>query len=367
MIAALQRAIDVFRGSGKAAVTIPPLDGAMRPNTMLEDAAELLVTQQPDNLVSDRDTVYFSSGTTVSRVSDDPATAVPVHQFDAAVTALAAYPGVGLIAALADGSLRFCSDESHQRRIDRLAGERLVNVTALAFEDARHLLVCQGSARNPAAEWKRDLLEHGSSGQVWRVDLDSGDAVSLAEGLAYPYGIAPQADGSVVVTESWRHRLLHLHPGAPPQVILEDLPGYPARLTPSHRGGWWLSVFAPRNQLVEFVLREETFKRRMMAEVPAAFWLAPSLTAPRTFLEPLQGGGLKQLGILKPWAPSFSYGLVVQLDAEFLPLRSFHSRADGQRHAVTSCLARGERLWVASRGGDRLLEVDLSVLMEEWA
>ena len=52
----------------------------------------------------------------------------------------------------------------------------------------------------------------------------------------------------------------------------------------------------------------------------------------------MQGGGLKQLGILKPWAPTRSYGLVVRRDAEGEPRASFHSRADGRRHGITSCV-----------------------------
>ena len=37
------------------------------------------------------------------------------------------------------------------------------------------------------------------------------------------------------------------------------------------------ALFAPRSQLVEFVLREPAYRQRMMAEVTAAFWVAPTL------------------------------------------------------------------------------------------
>ena len=38
--------------------------------------------------------------------------------------------------------------------------------------------------------------------------------------------------------------------------MLDELPGYPARLSPAQDGGFWLAVFAGRTQLIEFVLRE---------------------------------------------------------------------------------------------------------------
>jgi hypothetical protein len=50
-----------------------------------------------------------------------------------------------------------------------------------------------------------------------------------------------------------------------------DLPGYPARISPAQAGGSWLAVFAPRRQIVEFVLREPAYRKRMLQEVPEAF------------------------------------------------------------------------------------------------
>ena len=41
------RALDFFRGK---AITIPPMDGALRPNTALDDAASLLDMVRPDDL-----------------------------------------------------------------------------------------------------------------------------------------------------------------------------------------------------------------------------------------------------------------------------------------------------------------------------
>ena len=129
-----------------------------------------------------------------------------------------------------------------------------------------------------------------------------------------------------------------------PQPVLLDLPGYPARLAPASDGAAWLAVFAPRSQLIEFVLREDGYRRRMVNEIDPDYWIAPTLANGRSFLEPIQGGALKQMGVLKPWAPSRSYGLVIKLNDDFEPTLSLHSRADGSRHGTTSVLEHSATL-----------------------
>jgi hypothetical protein len=154
--------------------------------------------------------------------------------------------------------------------------------------------------------------------------------------------------------------LLDLDGARKPIPVLTALPGYPSRLAPRAMGGAWLCLFAPRNQLVEFVRREPAYRRAMMAEVPKEFWIAPALASGMSFCEPMQGGALKQMGILKPWAPTRSYGLVVALDEDHRPVESFHSRTGGRRHGLTSVAEHGSRLVVASKGGDEIIAIAIS-------
>ena len=132
--------------------------------------------------------------------------------------------------------------------------------------------------------------------------------------------------------------------------VLENLPAYPSRLSQGADGAVWLALFAPRSQLVEFVLREEGYRRRMIDTIDPDFWVAPCLRSGRSPLEPTQQGGVRQLGVLKPWSPSRSCGLVARLDAAYRPTASFHSRANGRRHGVTSCLAHKGRLYFTAKG-----------------
>jgi hypothetical protein len=172
----------------------------------------------------------------------------------------------------------------------------------------------------------------------------------LAGGLAYPYGLLEEAD-AVIVSESWRCALTRIAPGGGRNApVLENLPAYPSRLSRGADKAIWLALFAPRSQLVEFVLREDGYRRRMIGEIDADYWIAPCLRAGGAPQEPTQQGGVRQLGVLKPWSPTRSYGLVARLDAAYRPNASLHSRANGRRHGVTSCLAIDGRLFFCAKG-----------------
>jgi hypothetical protein len=103
----------------------------------------------------------------------------------------------------------------------------------------------------------------------------------------------------------------------------------------------------------------------MVSEIDPDYWIAPALANGRSFLEPIQGGALKQMGVLKPWAPSRSYGLVIKLNDDFEPTLSLHSRADGSRHGTASVLEHSETLFVASKGGNVVLGLPVEELVEQ--
>ena len=357
MIAVLRSAWERFRGSGEHAVTVPPMDGALRPNRRIEEAPVALAIEAPDNLVLSGRVILFSSGSRVLALDPELKSATDVHAFEGNVAALAGTSDGTLAVALEDGRILIRGGAHDGKSFSSVGGRPLTCPTALLFAADSRLLVAQGSSRHAARAWKRDVMERGRTGSVWHIDLGSGDALCIADRLSFPYGLALADVGAVAIAESWRSRIvLAGHNGTAPQTVLDELPGYPARLSPCDEG-YWLSIFAPRNQLIEFVQREPEFRRRMMADIDPEYWAAPSLRPSQTFLEPLQGGAQKHLGMLKPWAPTRSYGLVVRLDGRFRPIESFHSRADGRRHGVTSCIQVGTQVLIASKGGDVIVAV----------
>ncbi|NMM46654.1 strictosidine synthase [Rhodospirillaceae bacterium KN72] len=348
MIGAITSMLDNFLGRGSAAVTVPPMDGALKPNNSLEGLPPGIAAKAPGNLVqidgapawSDGADVVSSSGTVVLTVGA-PITALAVRN-----------DGVIAVAAL-NGVLSIFDKDRND--ITPAWTRRPDHVTAMSFGSKGEILFCVGSETNDPENWPKDLMEKNASGWVGAASVETGDIFVLATDMAYPSGIVQLPDDTVLVSEAWVSHLIVLGPGAKRTIVLDEIPGYPGHLSKSSGGGYWLSVFAPRNPLIEFVLREPGYRSAMMREVPQEFWVAPAYASGESFLEPLQGGALKQMGILKPWAPSRSYGLVVQLDGDFIPMRSFHSRTGGRRHGVTSALDIGGTLWLTSRGASEVL------------
>jgi hypothetical protein len=344
---------DRVRGVGNYAITVPPMDGTLRPNQDLEEADVLLKVDGPANLCDYNGSLFFSSGKDVKRL-DPNGTTLIVKSFSCEITALALDPKGALAVALTDGSLHLPDGYS--------AGGLTCNfrcVTALAFDANGACFLACGSETNLAKAWPRDLLERNSSGSVWRLDA-GGRATCLARGLSWPAGLLPDFDGTLLVTEASCCRLIRVTEGAAPSVVMSNLTGYPAGIAAVSESGYVLSIMAPRNQLIEFILREREYVKEMIEKTPSNYWIAPSMKAPESFLEPLQGGALKQLGIMKPWAPSRSIGLVVRLNGEFIPIASHHSRADGRNHGTISAIEWNGTLVVASLGNDRILKLQLN-------
>ena len=364
MLNVLKGAFDRFAGRGAAAVTIPAMDGPLRPNTLLEELRRFLDVNCPDNLVHRDGTTLFSSGPCVYELDPEAGSHQLRAAFDQTITALAIAPDGTIAVGLNNGGVQFVGGPRALAPIEMVEGERLSCPTALAFGDSEQLFLCRGSARFRPSEWQKSLMTRDFSGSVWRVNLPERSAACIGRKLGYPYGVSPvDHSGSVIISESWRHRLLR-HSATQanrPETVLDNLPGYPARQSGGLSGRSWLAVFAPRSQLMEFVLKEAVYRETMVSEIEDPnLWIGPALSSGNTFLEPLQGGAVKQMGILKPWAPARSYGLVIQLSAEFLPVSSFHSRADGRNHGVTSCVElAGGRLLSASAGGNCILSTSL--------
>ena len=356
--AVLRRAADrLLGGRGELSITVPVMDGALKPNDRLERATALARVDQADNLVVAGGALLCSSGDRVVAIGSDGS--VETRFTAGGPVSCLATDGKGALAVGVDGRGVRIRGGRHDGVVLGEAGP-LSSPTAAVFLGPDRLAVANGSARFAAAEWRHDLLHRGRSGAVLLFDLAAGTARTLAGDLAFPSGLcAAEDDPSVLlVSEAWRHRIVRLGTGGgAPVEALAALPAYPGRIVPGAAGGYWLSCFAPRSQLQEFVLREDRYRRQMIAEVAPDFWIAPALSSGRSFKEPLQAGGVIRLGVHKPWAPTRSYGLVVRLDAKVQPVWSLHSRANGTRHGVTSVAETASGLVVASRGSGEVIAV----------
>ncbi|MBV9531249.1 MAG: hypothetical protein JO283_09305, partial [Bradyrhizobium sp.] len=281
-----------------------------------------------------------------------------VAQFDGEAGGLAIHPDGRLLVCIAGRGLAAIDRARAQPRwLERTDGRALAGLMSVAAGPDGRIFAVEGSTARAPCEWRHDLMEKRHNGRLIVCDAALHSASTLLKDLSYPYGItiAP-GTGELWYSESWSHRVSRIPlDGAAPQILLRNLPGYPARLRPDGRSGFYLGLFARRTHLIEFVLKEDDFRQEMIASMPADYWIAPAYTGGSDCLEPMQIGGVKALGIQKPWAPPRSYGLLAHLDAEGEATDSIHSRAGGRFHGITGACATPQGVVIAARGAGRLL------------
>src|SRR6516162_7554774 len=68
MISVLRRAVDNFLGRGQAAVTVPVMDGPLKPNQLLEAAGRVLTAPDIDNLAATPEGMLYTSGNVLAGI-----------------------------------------------------------------------------------------------------------------------------------------------------------------------------------------------------------------------------------------------------------------------------------------------------------
>ncbi|WP_199433798.1 SMP-30/gluconolactonase/LRE family protein [Qaidamihabitans albus] len=345
--------------------SIPPLDGGLTPNDRLDELepAHEAPVQEPDDVVLDADgSLLVTSGRSLLRLSGPRfRDRSVVASFDGEAGAIARDGDGGVFVCVAGAGLLRVGPDATTTVVTDVAddGQPVQCPTGVAVAGDGTVYLTDGSKRHHGGDWVRDLMELNALGRLLRCPRSGGRAQVLADGLRYPSGLclSPEED-ALVVSEAWAHRLVR-YPLADirsPEQIRANLPGYPGRIAPAADGGYWLAVFALRTQLVEFVLTQRDYVEQMMRIIEPDYWIRPALRTLNSGLEPLQGGQIRKLGVIKPWAPPRSYGLVARIEEDGHAQSSLHSRGGANRHGVTSARQFGDRLLIAARGGDLVLE-----------
>jgi sugar lactone lactonase YvrE len=341
---------------------IPSMDGPFSPNDRLDRTTPIgeplpradAVAEAPDGAIC------VSAGTIIWRLSGDGyQDRTVLAEVDSNVGALAFDPEGRLLACTARGlAVLDCAGKT-VKLVTEAEGEPLHCLTAIASAPDGTIFASDGSARHGAEDWRVDLMEGAKLGRIVACGPALTDARVLLRNLSYPGGLAV-ADGHLWFTESFAHQLSCAPIAAratidAPQIVIRNMPGYPSRLARSAAGGFWLSLFAVRTHLVEFVLREDDFRHEMMRTIPQAYWVAPALSSGSDCLEPLQVGGLRALGIEKPWAPPRSYGLAARLNGDGELVETLHSRVGGRYHGITAAIETAQGVVIISKGSGRVL------------
>ncbi len=325
------------------------LEGVLGPNGRLDDAAGMKV-EAPDALCVAADgKLLVSSGSRVLALGAWGGEAETWASFDAPVTALCQGAG-GLVAVgLAGG--RLAVRDASGRSVDGWTlpeGRWLLRGRLrLPSDDELVLVDCgYGHGDNVLAQAAWDDEARGQLVSLHR----SGETRAIASGLHCPMGVCLDDEGGMLVPLLERASIVD-ETGTVRQA---GYPGYLGRLrrTP---GGHALACLSRRDPLIEFLKTERAFVAAMKAKIEPRHWIAPRANPEFSHDFPIELGATRLYGEVKPWAPSFSYGLLIETDASLMPVGSAQSRANGQRHAICDVAVwNGDLIAVSKASGEIL-------------
>jgi hypothetical protein len=331
-----------FRRKATPAPTLT-LEGALGPNDRLDQAPAMAVTA-PEAMCLADGALLVSSGSDVLRIAQWGDAPRLWQRFDAPVTALAASASGRVAVGLGTGLMVL----DNAGRTLRWPQPQVSRISDLAFLSEEELALVDpgytpGQPLLTLAPW-----DDVARGQVAGL-RDSGEARQIAGNLHCPMGIVCQ-DGALLITEMERARLVD----AGGKAQQAGFPAYLGRLRKTAKG-FALACLSRRDPLIEFLKTEPDFVRLMKTTIDPGHWIAPRERPDFAHDLPITLGATRLHGAIKPWAPSFSYGLVIELDANLMPTGSAHSRANGQRHAIADvCEWNGDLIALSRASGEVL-------------
>lgn len=320
---------NMFRRGTPARQTMT-LEGVLGPNQRLEDAQARQTRQGKAIAVAADGALLLAEGNRLTRIPNWNGKCEVVHEAEAPIVAMAVSPS-GAVALIEDGgTVRVLAPDFSMANWP--TGNGLTAPADAAFLSEDELLVADSGLPGPDL-LARAAWEQAETGAVLSFTRD-GQRRVICQDLHAPAGLCVDPAGRILVTEMERARIRNAVSG---EVLKAGLPGYAARLKP-RPGGFLLSCLARRDPLIEFLKTEDAFVREMKAAIAPEHWIAPRIDPEFSHAVPIEMGATRLFGEVKAWAPSFSYGLVIELDSDLNPTGSLQSRANGRRHAIADAV-----------------------------
>lgn len=231
----------------------PPLEGVWAPDTTLDDVE---VWPTPGG-AKPEDVCVDAEGRVYAGVEDGRIFRWPAGGGPAEVVADTHGRPLGLEPA-PDGTVVVCDADRGLLRLDP-AGRRLTPLVTshagLALKFCNNAAVASDgtiwftdtSTRFGVHDHVRDLLEHGSTGRLFRLAPGASEPELVLSGLHFPNGVALTADESaLLVVETSTYRILcHRFGGwgaGQTSVLLDNLPAFPDNLSTAPDGTFWVGL-----------------------------------------------------------------------------------------------------------------------------
>ncbi len=346
--------------------SLPPMEAGLRPDSRLDDA--VLLTEpggfEPECVAVLGEDVYFSHGSALYRfggstpdrfveLGGEVTALVSDRRAPAGAELVASVVGRGVVRVAASGTVSEVSTDARLRS----------GLTDLCIAEDGRIFATQGSASTPFDQVIDAQVRADASGMVLEI---SPSVRVVADRLPWPSGVGSSDSDGLIVALANAHSIIAMATdGRRRSTVQDNLPFYPGRLTRASDGGLWLAVPYVRNRATELILDEPELRAEMVAGIARSEWLVPRLRSETPHTDALQMGQLRMLGVLKPWAPPRSYGLIAHLDVHGRFDRSAHSRPDGRNHGVTHVVEHDGRAIMAMRGRRAVASIEIGPI-ETW-
>lgn len=134
------------------------------------------------------------------------------------------------------------------------------------------------STRFGVDEWMGDLLEHSSTGSLYRLTPD-GEVTRLITGRPFPNGVALSGDQQTLFfaeTASYGLYRLDLTDAAAEPELVARIPGLPDNIARGSDGLIWVAIGSPRNPLLDLLLPRPPVLRKVVWALPDALKPKPA-------------------------------------------------------------------------------------------
>ena len=309
--------------------------GDFAPNTKLANLGLISVGESvgPEDVTVLDGVLYATSQTgDITRIHPKTKAVTIVANTGGVPLGIEAYDGViyiadahkGLVSMTTDGSLKVLTDTVDGSPILYADDLDISDNGVIYFSDASTKFGAKANGTTMAASLL-EIMESQGTGRVLAFNLRTQQTTVVADGLVFPNGVAMHPDGSVLVNETGRYRVIKIDPANRRMTDwIANMPGFPDNINPGPDGTFFLGLISPRS-----VWLDEN------ASKPNARKIAMRLPAS-----------------MRPKAEN--YGHIVQLDASGNVLRTFQD-PKGAYHDATGAILHDGVLYVTS-----LHETDLA-------
>ena len=254
--------------------TPPPVPAARQPRSLQVDVVALPGEGPEDVLIDDDGSVL--TGLLDGRI-------LRVGADGRSITTLADTGGRPLgLEWLPDGKVLICDANRGLLTLDQ--DGRIA--TLLGEIDGRPMKFCNNadvlpdgtifftdsSTRFGVAEWMADLLEHSSTGSLYRLTPD-GELTRLITDRPFPNGVALSGDRNTLFfaeTASYGLYRLDLTTADAEPELVTMLPGLPDNIARGSDGLTWIAIGSPRNALLDLLLPKPPVLRKVVWALPEA-------------------------------------------------------------------------------------------------